>query len=74
MQAKYGKAYHFMPKSHVLPSEIYLFMHAHEQRKADKKWYIIKPTASSQGRGIFITNDIDEVTFFLSPQIDPQKK
>lgn len=75
MQAKYGKAYHFMPKSHVLPLEISLFLHAHEQRKAEKKWYIIKPTASSQGRGISITNDIDEVTLFaLTKKIDHQKK
>ena len=68
MQAKFGKAYNFIPKSYVLPSEISLFMHAHELRSnKDKKWYIIKPTSSSQGRGIFITNDLDEVPKFLLP-------
>lgn len=65
MQAKFGQAYNFIPKSYLLPQETALLINDYERiRHTSKKLYIIKPANSSQGKGIYVTSDIDEVYLF----------
>ncbi|CAG9323870.1 unnamed protein product [Blepharisma stoltei] len=60
MQEKYGyKAFNFVPDTYVLPDEFADF-YAHFHNEKNAKW-IIKPPASSQGRGIYLIDSINEV-------------
>lgn len=60
MQALYGqKLYDFMPQSFAYPAEINKVQLEIQKRK-DQLW-IFKPCASSQGKGIFVTNNLEEV-------------
>jgi len=60
MQTAYGlKNFNFIPRSFILPNELSVLQNDSEKNKGS--WYIVKPQASSQGRGIFITNDVDEI-------------
>jgi len=60
MQTSFGlKNFNFIPRSFILPNELSLLQTDSEKNKGS--WYIVKPQASSQGRGIFITNDLDEI-------------
>ncbi len=60
MQTSHGlKNFNFIPRSFILPNELSLLQNDAEKNKGS--WYIVKPQASSQGRGIFITNDLDEI-------------
>ena len=34
-------------------------------KKSPAKMWIVKPAASAQGKGIFLTNKIDDVSFFF---------
>lgn len=61
MKSRYGKAYSFIPKTYLIPSEIALLMSDHEKSKKTKLWYIAKPVCGSQGKGIFVTNDVDDI-------------
>lgn len=67
MQAMYGdKHFNFIPKTFILPKE-YSTLMDHMGKDKDQMW-IVKPSASSQGRGIFLTNTIDEINPKL-PQV-----
>lgn len=61
MVLKHGKTYDFVPKTYLLPQEISLLMRDAEKKKHGKKYYICKPNASSQGKGIYVTDDIEKV-------------
>ena len=64
MQAKFGQAYNFVPQSYLLPQETSILITDYEKIKHNsKKFLIIKPTSSSQGKGIYVTNDLEEVIF-----------
>ena len=63
MVIKHGKAFDFVPKTYILPQELALLMRDGEKKKYQKKYYICKPSAASQGKGIFVTNDIEDVRF-----------
>lgn len=63
MALKHGKAFDFIPKTYLLPQEISLLMRDMEKRKGGKRYYICKPNASSQGKGIYITDDVEHVRF-----------
>ena len=55
MREKHGtKHFKFIPQSFVLPHEVSELQDA--MNKDPKKNYIVKPSSSSQGKGIFITN------------------
>lgn len=49
----------FIPKTFILPNEIVFLKD--EMKKDSKKLWIVKPAASSQGRGIIVTNKLDDI-------------
>ena len=62
MALKFGKSYNFVPKTYLLPQELALLMRDGEKKRYQKKYYICKPNASSQGKGIYVTDDIEMVS------------
>lgn len=67
MQAMYGdKHFSFIPKTYILPKEYSSLLES--MSKDTSQMWIVKPAASSQGRGIFITNNIEEINQKL-PQV-----
>jgi tubulin polyglutamylase TTLL5 len=49
-----AKHFGFIPRTYILPNE---FMYLEDDMKSDpNKLWICKPAASSQGRGIIVTN------------------
>ena len=60
MQAMYGdKHFNFIPKTYILPKEYSTLVDLME--KENRQTWIVKPSASSQGRGIFITDNIEDI-------------
>lgn len=57
MQKYYPKEYGFFPKTFLLPADLKAFKEQFNHRKA--KTFIIKPEASCQGKGIFLTRSYD---------------
>jgi Tubulin-tyrosine ligase family len=58
---KHSKAYEFVPKTYLLPHELTLLMKDSENKREGKKYYICKPNASSQGKGIYVTDNIQTI-------------
>ena len=59
MQINHGFVnFNFIPKTFILPAEMSYFLEEHEKIKNSIPIYICKPHASSQGKGIFITDKI----------------
>ena len=64
MQEKFGKdTFSIIPDSYILPDEFAdFYSHFHNLRSKEKtNMWIIKPQNSSQGKGIYIIDDISEV-------------
>ena len=62
MQSLHGKRhYSFIPETFVLPNESCLL--SEEMDKDSETLWIVKPAGSSQGKGIFLTNRMNEVPF-----------
>ena len=64
MARHFGRAFNFIPRTWVLPESYSLFK-AHLSKCASRKrpvTYIIKPVASCQGKGIFLTRSWQEVS------------
>lgn len=57
MQKYFPKDYNFFPKTWLLPGDLKSFKEQFNYRKA--KTFIIKPEASCQGKGIFLTRGFD---------------
>ena len=57
--AKGPKHFNFIPKSFMIPNEYSEFCAAHHRMRGA---WIVKPVASSRGRGIFIVNHPNQVT------------
>ena len=53
------KHFYFVPKTFILPQEMNKL--AEEMNKKKSVWWIAKPSGSSQGKGIIITNNINDV-------------
>ena len=58
METMFQRNFSFVPLSFLLPNELTYLQDALEK---DNMILIVKPVASSQGRGIFITNNLQEV-------------
>ncbi len=56
------KQFNFIPESYILPNE-HQFLQESMEKEPNYIW-IIKPVASSQGKGIFVTNRIIDVNIF----------
>ena len=57
-QSKSAKLFDFVPKSYMMPSEYQDFCQATQR---DKGPWIVKPIASSRGRGIYLINNPNQV-------------
>jgi glutathione synthase/RimK-type ligase-like ATP-grasp enzyme len=69
MQTIYGgNHFNFIPKTFILPKE-YIFLIDEMKANREQVW-ILKPSASSQGRGIFFTRDPSEVRLYFLYCID----
>ena len=53
-----GTKFDFMPISYLLPNEISFLK---DEMSKENQLFIIKPVASSQGRGIFLTDNINDI-------------
>jgi len=64
MQERFGKdEFNIIPDTYILPDEFadfYSHFHTLKSKEMNNNW-IIKPTNSSQGKGIYIIDDISEV-------------
>jgi tubulin polyglutamylase TTLL5 len=58
MQSVYKSYFNFFPMSYLLPNETTFLQEAFDKNNMT---LIVKPVASSQGRGIFVTNNLQEV-------------
>jgi hypothetical protein len=64
MQARHGlNHFNFIPKTYILPADTSAFTEEAEKlgRAKKRQWYIVKPHNQSQGRGIWITDSVDEI-------------
>ncbi len=60
MQTVYGQRHFpFLPKTFILPSDMKEL--SDEMGKHKNQVWIVKPAASSQGKGIFLTNNIQSI-------------
>jgi len=57
------KDFNFLPESYILPNE-HKFLQESMEKDPNCIW-IIKPVASSQGKGIFVTNKIIDVFIYI---------
>lgn len=64
MQRQYGvKLFDFIPTSFILPTEYRDFCDTHLRERGT---WIVKPVASSQGKGIYLINQVGKVTRNIS--------
>ena len=65
MQEKFGKEnFYIVPDTFVLPEEDEEFWEFFEELKrveGRKPLWIVKPNASSQGKGIYLIDDLNEI-------------
>ena len=61
MKKQYPTQYKFFPRTYILPSEYFEFKANLQKKKLPKPVYIAKPEASCQGRGIFLTNNANDI-------------
>lgn len=57
-QAFGSEAFDFVPESYVLPDQVEEFLNCYERTK---HIWIVKPNASSQGKGIFLLRDLEDL-------------
>jgi len=60
MKHRFPREYNFYPQTFILPNEVSIFNDQAEKSKGER-WYIIKPHNSSQGKGIWLSNSVEEI-------------
>lgn len=64
MQEKFGtEDFNIIPDTYILPDEFadfYSHFHKLKNKEGECNMWIIKPSASSKGKGIYIIDDISE--------------
>jgi tubulin polyglutamylase TTLL5 len=66
MSAKSNREFNIMPMTFVLPKEYVDFLTVFtelEEKEGRLNYWILKPSASSRGRGISLINEITQVTY-----------
>jgi tubulin polyglutamylase TTLL5 len=66
MSAKANREFNIMPMTFVLPKEYVDFLTVFtelEEKEGRLNYWILKPSASSRGRGISLVNEITQVTY-----------
>lgn len=66
MSAKSNREFNIMPMTYVLPKEYVDFLTVFtelEEKEGRLNYWILKPSASSRGRGISLINEITQVTY-----------
>lgn len=61
MVIKFGKAFDFVPKTYLLPQEVSLLLRDSDVKRHSRRYYIVKPNGASQGKGIYVTDNIQQV-------------
>ena len=61
MRKKFPREFSFYPTTYVLPQSFASFKTLFAQNGQSKGTYIIKPDGSAQGKGIFLTRNIEDV-------------
>ncbi|KAL4499341.1 hypothetical protein ABPG72_006927 [Tetrahymena utriculariae] len=61
MRKQFPDQYKFFPQTWLLPAEYNEFRNQFEKSRAQQKIFIVKPEASCQGRGIFLTRSLDDL-------------
>ena len=61
MRKAFPKDFNFSPRTWVLPLELSDFRSQFDQRGKSSRFFIIKPEAGCKGRGIFLTQDLDDI-------------
>ena len=60
MKEKHGdRHFKFLPTTYILPSEMTQLQD--DMKKNPRRQWIIKPASSSQGKGIFLTQDANDI-------------
>jgi tubulin polyglutamylase TTLL6/13 len=60
MAKQFNKDYKFFPRTYLLPAEYGEFRNSFLNKTGNAKpVYIVKPEASCQGKGIFLTNEFE---------------
>jgi len=63
MQKEFDKEYKFFPKTFILPSEFGEFKNTFANKALNNRpVYIVKPEAGCQGRGIFLSNNFEDLS------------
>jgi len=66
MSSKSNREFNIMPMTFVLPKEYVDFLTVFtelEEKEGRLNYWILKPSASSRGRGISLINEITQVTY-----------
>jgi len=61
MRKKYPREYSFYPKTFCLPRDIHLFRKNFGTDGRSENVYIIKPDGGAQGKGIFLTRNVNDI-------------
>jgi tubulin polyglutamylase TTLL6/13 len=61
LQKQFPEEFDFFPKTYVLPSDYGDLRNQFGPDGKSKRIYILKPDASSQGRGIYLTQSLEDI-------------
>ena len=70
LQEEYPEDYDFFPRTFLLPHDHLRLKNYYQEvrRRGIQKTFIVKPEANCQGRGIFLTQDVNCTVFNITVQ------